>query len=221
MERIIGRTQTTSEAERPVASRIRRDIGNNSVAMVKDIAWLCLSHWWWFVLALGVTMGYAVLDIKRTAPVYLRTVSILIKSEDKTSEISALADMGLTQISTNITNEILSLKSGTVAAEIVRRLNLDVEYIKDGAFHEEVLYGVQLPVTVSFIDLNDAESVSFRLRLSENKKVILSNFTRNGTLDDGNILAKFNDTIPTPVGRIVLKPTGTYHMEQDCELTVR
>ena len=221
MERIIGRTQTTSEAERPVASRIRRDIGNNSVAMVKDIAWLCLSHWWWFVLALGVTMGYAVLDIKRTAPVYLRTVSILIKSEDKTSEISALADMGLTQISTNITNEILSLKSGTVAAEIVRRLNLDVEYIKDGAFHEEVLYGVQLPMAVSFLDLNDTESASFRLRLSENKKVILSNFTRNGTLDDGNILAKFNDTIPTPVGRIVLKPTGTYHMEQDCELTVR
>ena len=89
MERIIGRTQSTSEAERPVASRPRRDTGNNTAAMVKDIAWLCLSHWWWFVLALGVTMGYAVLDIKRTAPVYLRTVSILIKSEDKTSEISA------------------------------------------------------------------------------------------------------------------------------------
>lgn len=221
MERIIGRTQSTSETGMPVASRPRRDAGNNTAAMVKDIAWLCLSHWWWFVLALGVTMGYAVLDIKRTAPVYLRTVSILIKSEDKTSEISALADMGLTQISTNITNEILSLKSGTVAAEIVRRLNLDVEYIKDGAFHEEVLYGVQLPVTVSFIDLNDAESASFRMRLSEGKKVILSSFTRNGTLSDGNILAKFNDTIPTPAGRIVLKPTGAYHVEQDYELTVR
>ena len=152
MDRIIGRTQTTSEAEKTVTSHHRHDVGNNSAAIVKDIAWLCLSHWWWFVLALVVTMGYAVLEIKRTTPVYLRTVSILIKSEDKTSEISALADMGLTQISTNITNEILSLKSGTVAAEIVRRLNLDVEYIKEGTFHEEILYGLNQPVTVSFID---------------------------------------------------------------------
>ena len=221
MDRIIGRTQTTSEAEKTVTSHHRRNVGNNSAAIVKDIAWLCLSHWWWFVLALVVTMGYAILEIKRTTPVYLRTVSILIKSEDKTSEISALADMGLTQISTNITNEILSLKSGTVAAEIVRRLNLDVEYIKEGTFHEEILYGMNQPVTVSFIDLNDAESASFKLRPSKGKKVILSNFTRNETSSDGHILAKFNDTIPTPVGRIVIKSTGTFHVGQDNEFTVR
>ena len=221
MDRIIGRSQTTSEAEKTVTSHHRRDVGNNSAAIVKDIVWLCLSHWWWFVLALVVTMGYAALEIKRTTPVYLRTVSILIKSEDKTSEISALADMGLTQISTNITNEILSLKSGTVAAEIVRRLNLDVEYIKEGTFHEEILYGMNQPVTVSFIDLNDAESASFKLRPSKGKKVILSNFTRNETSSDGHILAKFNDTIPTPVGRIVIKSAETFHVGQDNEFTVR
>ena len=220
MERIIGRTNVSAGSDSPVAPHSRNAIGNSSVAMIKDIAWLCLSHWWWFLLALGITMGYAVLKIKTTPPVYLRTVSILIKSEDKTSDISALVDMGLAQIPTNITNEILSLKSGTIASEIVRRLNLDVEYIQDGMFHEEVLYGVQQPISVSFVDLNDGESASFEVRLT-GKKVILSNFTRNGLLSEDKISVKFNDTIQTPVGRIVVKPSGTSQIGQNTELIVR
>ena len=220
MERIIGRNVTTG-TEGSAVPRHKFAGNNNSVAMVKDIAWLCLRHWWWFVLALAITMGYAVLKIKKTPPVYLRTASILIKSEDKTSEISALADMGLTQVSTNITNEILSLKSGTIASEIVRRLNLDVEYVKEGTFHEEILYGVEQPITVSFIDLNDTESASFEVCLAEDQNVTLKNFSYNGSFTGDEISAKFNDTIQAPVGRIVIKPAGTLHAGQNDELTVR
>ena len=216
MERNIGRSAAETDIPRQKHVAV-----NNPVTMVKDIMWLCVSHWWWFVLSLGITMGYAVLKIKKTAPVYQRTISVLIKSEDKTSDISSLVDLGLTQISTNINNEIMLLKSGTVAAEVVRRLNLDVEYIEDGTFHDNVVYGVALPVTVSFLDLHDNESASFRMNLSGDDGVTIGNCVRNGAAGPGDMQIRFNDTVTTHVGRIVVRPTMNFRGGTGGELTVR
>ena len=217
MERNSGRS---TEAAGTSEKRPKAVAATNPVMMVKDIVWLCVSHWWWFVLSLGITMGYAVLKIKKTTPVYLRTASILIKSEDKTSETSALMDLGLVQISTNLTNEILSIKASTVASEIVRRLNLDVEYLRDGTFHKDVVYGVELPVSVAFLELNDNESASFRMRLADDGSVAMTQMKRNGQLFDGEITAQLRDTVQTPAGRIVIEPSLSYSDGATCELEV-
>ncbi|MCH5327601.1 MAG: polysaccharide biosynthesis tyrosine autokinase [Coprobacter sp.] len=221
MERNIGRSNTAAGSESPAAARPKRVVVNDPIAQVKDIFYLCLSRWWWFLLSLGIALGIAVLKIKTTVPVYQRTASILIKSEDKTSDISALTNMGLTQIPVNITNEILSLKSGTVAAEVVRRLHLEVEYIKDGTFHDEIVYGSQQPVEVSFLDLHDNESASFRMRFSGNKNAIISHLVHNGTPTEGSLSIPFNDTVKTSLGRIVITPTRTFKEHSGEELTVR
>lgn len=220
MERNIGRTNTDVNAESSVSVRPKRMAGIDPIAKLKDIVFLCISHWWWFVLSLGIALGSAVFIIKRTVPVYQRTASILIKSEDKTSEISALINMGLTQIPTNIANEMFSLKSGAVASEVVRRLRLEVEYVKDGTFHDEVVYGVQQPVEVSFVDLNDNESASFRMHFSGKKGVTISKFMRNNTSAEGSIFVAFNDTVQTPVGRVIIKPTRNFQGNTEHELTV-
>ena len=49
--------------------------------------------------------------------------------------------------------------SSDVMFEVVRRLNLDVNYSIDGSFHGIVLYGSNLPVLVSFLDLTDYDNV--------------------------------------------------------------
>ena len=215
MERTVGRSSRPSAPARP-----KQTPGSDPIALVKDIFFLCVSHWMWFVVSLAITMGYAVLHFKRTPPVYLRTASILIKSEDKTSETSALADLGLVQISTNITNEILSLKAGTVASEIVRRLDLDVEYFRDGTFHDEIVYGVDLPVKVSFIGLNDSESASFRMQLNDDGTVGLSSLKRNGTLCENELTVRLKDTVQTPVGRLVILPSAGFREGTTGELSV-
>ena len=215
MDRNIGRSATVSE------QRSKKMAGNDPIMQIKEILFLCLSHWWWFVLSLGITMGYTMFKIKKTTPVYLRTASILIKTEDNTGEISALSELGFQQVSTNITNEILSLKSGTVASEIVRRLNLDVEYLRDGSFHKEVVYGVELPVTVSFLGLNDNESVSFRMHVSGDRSITLSQLKRNGTVFEGETVSlQLLDTVQTLVGKILVQPSYTYREGTDCELEV-
>ena len=51
----------------------------SGVMMVKKVLFLILSHWIWFALCLVVAMGTAYLYLKKTPPVYSRTISILIK----------------------------------------------------------------------------------------------------------------------------------------------
>ena len=221
MERNIGRENAAAGAVQTAASAVRRAANPDMITKVKRVAAICLSHWWWFLLALTITMGYAVLKIKKTIPVYSRTVSIMLKPDDKSGEMSALSDLGLNKVSTNITNEILALKSGTVSSEVVRRLNLDVEYFKDGAFHKNVIYGVQLPLTVSFIDLNDSESASFDMYLNGDSDIVLSRIHRNGHHFDGQtVTAHLHDTVLTPAGRVAFLPTLSYRSGDECRLEV-
>ena len=216
MERNIGRDAAATSAPHP-----KKLAGSDPVTQVKEIVFLCLRHWWWFVLSLGITMGYAVLWIKRTTPVYMRTVSIMLKPEDKTGEMSALAELGLTKVSTNITNEIIALKSGPVATEVVERLNLDVSYFRDGSFHKEVVYGIDLPVTVSFLELNDNESASLRMRFNGQDQVFLNQLKRNGQACEGeSVTTKLCDTVQTSIGRLVVQPSLSYRTGRACELDV-
>lgn len=216
MQRIIGRqTENTVLASTPAKSP-----GAPSIAeQIKTIFFLCLSNWYWFVLSVGICLGYAVFYLQKTVPTYERSASILIKSEDKTSDNAALMDLGLVTINTNLTNELMSLKTSTVAAEIVRRLNLDVEYLKKGTFHDDVIYGAELPVRVSFLSLDDNENASFKLFI-DGGKIKMSDFIRNGTDYPGDWTTEINDTIQTPLGKILVTPTQSYSQGLDYELEV-
>ena len=218
MERYIGRNGDSVPESRPN----RLVAAKNPAVMVKEIAWLCLRHWWWFVLALGLTLGYAVLKIKTTIPIYSRTVSIMIKPEDQSGDMAALAELGINKVSTNITNEIQSLKSGPVITEVVKRLSLETEYLKDGPFHKDVVYGIDLPVAVSFIDIYDNESASFRLKLDADGAVVMSQWKRNGQEFEGEtVSSRLNDTVQTPAGRITVQPSLSYRNGAVCDLDVR
>ena len=217
MQRQIGREGDTSVSQAPRT----KTIGAPSMAMqIKGILFLCLSHWYWFVLALAITFGYAYYYLKKTVPLYERTASILIKSEDKTSDNSALVELGLVQINTNLTNEILSMKTAAVASEIVRRLNLDVEYRTKGTFHDNVVYGVEIPLSVRFLDIDDNTSASFNLRLAKQGKITLSEFMLRGQSIEGDVTTGINDTTRTPVGTLVVVPNSAYTSKSTCDIDV-
>ena len=171
------------------------------------------------MFSVGVCFGYAVFYLKKTVPTYERSTSILIKSEDKTSDNAALMDLGLVTINTNLTNELMSLKTSTVASEIVRRLNLDVEYRREGTFHDDVVYGAELPVRVSFQSLDDNENASFKLTLDDGK-IKMTDFMRNGMAYPGDWTTAIGDTVQTPLGKLVVTPTPSYSQGLDYELQV-
>ena len=192
---------------------------------IQDFLYMCLSKWYWFVISLVVLIALALIYIMRTPPEYTRSASMLIKEDDKGQSISsdvssAFASMGLVQSNTNVNNEVIALQSPAIMTDVVKRLHLDVNYKVNGRFYDRVLYGQNLPVSVSFLDMNDNESASFTIKPAADGTLGFSDFVRNGEESDAEVTGKLNDTIETPVGRIVVSTTPYYSGTFDSDVYV-
>lgn len=192
---------------------------NDSMSL-HDLLALSISQWKWFVLSLGCTLSIAVLYILMTPPVYTRSASILIKEDAKgnssfSAELNSFADMGLFNTSANVNNELTSIQSPALLLEVVKRLHLYMDYKVDGLFHQQTLYGHTLPLTASVIGLADNDFCSFTLQLDPNGTIQLSDLSLNGETirNETPWQGMLNDSIATPIGKIVVAATPYYRPE--------
>ena len=182
---------------------------------IQDLLYLCLARWKWFVLSLVVTIGVATVYLLRTPAVYTRTASVLVKEDSKgksvSSDLESFSEFGLFQSSTNVNNELITFQSPALMTEVVKRLRLDMNYFVPGKFHRQVAYGLTLPVDVTINDLPENESAGFTLEVQPDGTLFLSDFIRNGTdLDEKDIKGSLFDSIPTPLGKIIINTTPNY-----------
>ena len=172
---------------------------------------MCLAKWYWFAISVVVAVCVAVAYLLATPPVYTRSASILIKEDDQGgiggSASDLLGDFDLFRTKSNVNNEMQSIQSPAVMLDVVRRLNLDVNYHTDGTFYREVLYGTACPYSVTFADLQDNESASLTISPDKPGSVKLSGFSRGDEESDTEITATLNDTISTPAGRLIIRPS--------------
>ncbi len=188
--------------------------GPENVLTVKDLFYLCLAKWRWFVLSVFIVVGSTVFYILRTPPVYTRSALVMVKEDSKGrsigSDISSLfSDLGLAQVNANVNNELLAMQTPAAILETIKRLNLDIDYRTDGFFRKETLYGTQLPVKVALPELADNESAAFTLRLLPDGKIELDNFeSSEREFDSETATGALNDTLATPLGRMAVTPTA-------------
>ena len=180
---------------------------------LKDIWNLCISHWYWFAIAVGICLFIAAFYIFRTTPVYTRSSSVLIKEDSKGRSVStdisaAFSDLGFGQTRVNVNNEIVNFKSPDLMLQVVKNLNLNINYKKPGRLHDWTLYGSQLPVNIQFLSLADNESAALTITPKDSASVFLSGFMHNGdkVASDG-IMAAVGDTVATPLGDVLLTRT--------------
>lgn len=182
---------------------------------IQDLYYLCLARWKWFVLSLVVCLGIAAIYLLKTPPVYTRTASLLIKEESKGQSLSgdvgsSFSDLGLFQSNTNVNNELISLKSPAVMYDVVKRLHLEVDYSTEGSFYPQVRYGQNLPLTVSFAGLGDNETAVLTVESVRPKGVKLTSFVHNGEKVDGEVVGVLNDSLVTPIGKVVIRPAAAF-----------
>ena len=182
---------------------------------IKDLLFLCLAKWKWFVVSLVITLSFACFYLLTTPPVYQQSASLLIKEDAKGQSIgsdvaSVFSGLGLSQGQTNVNNELIALQSPELLYEVGRRLSLDVNYQVKGRFHKNTLYGETLPVKVIFHELDDNESAKMVLSLLPGEKVNLSGFERRGEkIAAKDVEGNLNELISTPLGQItVVKGTA-------------
>ena len=195
------------EREFNTATTGRPQPGASPVALFKDMIGLCLKNWYWFALALILALAVAWFQVKRTPPVYLRSASIMIKQNGSDGLDKTLQDLGVDQTSTNIVNEILLMNSSVVAEEVVRRLNLTVDYFEEGTFYDKTLYGVQLPFSIQFLDLDDNASVTLTAQVRPDSTLVLSGLSH---FEEESITMHLGDTLLTSRGRITAKAEGAF-----------
>lgn len=182
---------------------------------IKDLAWVCLSKWYLFVIALAITCGYAVYYLAKTPKVYSATASILVKDgAGSAPDVSvAFSDMDLFNTNVNINNEMVALKSPTIMMEVSRRLGLDANYTVKDKLSRRLLYGSTLPLAIEFVDLGDNNTAALRLQYRGDGSIAMGPFAANAAglkdaAESDVIDVKINevagDTLATPVGRIVI-----------------
>lgn len=178
---------------------------------MQDLLAICIDKWKWFLLSLILFVGLAVAYLLVTPPVYKRTASLLIKEGDKkgtsslSSVVNAFAEMGIFNANVNVSNELSSIQSPDVILEVIRRLNLDVEYKTEGKYHRETLYGLSLPLNVSFKDLAYNDFCSLTITL-EKGRATLKDFELNGKRigNDSTVVANIGKETKTPFGKLVI-----------------
>lgn len=182
---------------------------------IQDLYYLCLAKWRWFVLSLVVCLGVAIIYLLMTPPVYTRTASLLIKEESKGQSLSGdvgatFSDLGLFQSNTNVNNELISLQSPAVMFDVVKRLHLEIDYSTEGSFYPLVRYGQNLPLTVSFAGLADNETAGLTVEPVHPQGVKLTSFVHNGEKVDGEVVGTLNDSLVTPIGKVVIRPAAAF-----------
>lgn len=193
---------------------------------IQDLFYLCLGKWYWFVISLAVCLGAAVYYLITTPPVYTRNASILIKDDSKgkssSNAMETFSDFGMFTTSTNVNNEMGTLKSPDLMREVVLKLHLDMDYQVAGHFHRLTIYGDKLPVHVTITGLSDNESAGFTLRLPGDGTVSIYDFERGGESVGMDVPVKgtLGDSIESPVGTIVVTPSDSLNKVTEAEIFV-
>ncbi len=159
--------------------------------------------------------------ILRTPTVYTRSAAIMIKDDtkNKATSMEDFTDFGLIS-SSNVANEITNLKSGDLMEEVVKRLDLDVNYYRKGRFHDMVAYGTDLPVSLKIVNFPTDASATLILNVSPKGKVTISDLTVGKQEYEGTFTGSLGDSISTQAGIMVVNPTTAYIPGQETELEV-
>ena len=188
-----------------------------------DLLHVALKKWYYYVGAVVCCLLIAYIYLHRTAPMYQRMATVLIKDKESgtrtPSEAEIFKEVGFMNLSGNVENEILIFKSLHLAEQVVRRLDLDVCYQVKGFWRPTDLYGVS-PVTVHFVQGDDL-ACSFRLRLLPGRKVELSQLKYQAQELTETKTFALNDTVQTAVGQLVVVSTGFYQkFDRELEIEV-
>lgn len=192
--------------------------GNGRIGYNRQVADYLMWLWnnkWRVLLSIVVCVSAAGIYVYATPELYIRKAAVMIKTDTKGGsgirELDSFKDFSLFNLGdVNVNNEIEAMASPILMAEVVRRLNLDVEYSDKGWLREKDLYR-QSPVEAVFPEKIILREFSFRVKPVSDSVVSLYDFRANTRkMDVEAIETRLADTVETPGGKVVLFPSSRF-----------
>lgn len=142
----------------------------SKVNKLKKFATQCRRYWPLFVISLFLSGCFAAFYLYTAQPQYTRDAQLLIKEESKnrttaTSDLNAITDLGMFSSNSNVNNELGRIQSPSLLEQVIKDLHLDVDYMKVDFLRKRTLYGIENPIVVEVLGLEDNESCEFQISL--------------------------------------------------------
>ena len=186
----------------------------------------CKAKRLWFIISTAVCILLAIGYLILKNPVYERSAQIMIKDDaSPSSKLTAGLSMmqgfgGLLGASSNVSNELISMKTPANILEVVKRLNLDYSYSTRPFLRKIPLYGDCLPVNVNISGMKDCDDASMKIEL-QNGKVKISNLKKNKNKFDTEYNGTVNSVYHSPIGLIAITATKAYNGKEDITINVK
>jgi len=123
----------------------------------KEIFFKYMVYLPWFIVCLAFTITIAYLYIRYTVPLYNSAISILIKNNERRSSVPA--EISLDNLmggrTSNLSNEIVILKSATLMNRVVKSMGLDVMYYNQGKVKRSEMYTYS-PIQAKVLNVKDS-----------------------------------------------------------------
>ena len=126
----------------------KKNTSNNPVNIV-DLLLYLLRYWYWFVLCIGIAVGYSYYKYSKTPFTYRSDATVIIKSQANTPTTTNLGQYSNLINRVNLSNEIMTFRSKSLMTEVVKAMDLDVSYIEHIKLRDIELYNRHLFVCFS------------------------------------------------------------------------
>ena len=171
---------------------------------VKALIAKMISNWYWFVLSIFICLSLSYLYLRYTAPTFITTAKVLIKSDKSASpgeDAIAQALGGQIGASSSLEGEAEILKTRHLMEQVVRELKSYITYYHQGQVRTLSMYKSS-PFKLTLLDSPDKiVPVSLDVQLN-GTKITLSNETFN------KVVSYYQPFIVPGLGRVLIEKDG-------------
>jgi len=206
----------------------RQENVNDDSARIQE--WLAYlpKKWRWYAVCISLALFAGAYYYLTTVPVFVRKAAVLITDNESSSisnQFSQFSAFGVSTGRGNVYNEIITFKSPSYMIDVVKRLHLDMDYKIDGIFRESVLYGKNLPISVTLADLRTDDIAHLKIDIENGNTYRLSRFEmigENGEKMESNTIVKgrFDSMVKTPIGKVLVSKTEFFTPNYDKTIKV-
>lgn len=175
---------------------------------LRTIIDVVLTKWHWFVLSVFLCVGGAYIYTKVVPVVYKREAIVQLKNKVKAEEAFNEKQM-FDDSNNNVDGEALIFKSRLLMGEVIRRLELEIEYTANDGLKKKEMY-MDMPVRINFPDSTFSKPAFFSIIPQSESRYKIKGL---GDDPDGVMEYNFGAEVITPIGKMVVNRTSSFNTE--------